>query len=467
MTLRQNSISLPNVSISSKSSFSPNDNTISTEQPTPSICNGFKLNLADECPHPTVASSYAPHPINALPDPAVPGTVSPSTYLQWHATSTATSLTDSVNPPHLRALPSHQCYISLSRSHSASDIRSVAVQPSSQDLFSIATEARYQQQRRNSYHGVTTDFPSPSLNPELVSAAPSQSSADSVTSSGWVYRRAEESQGVRYAIPTSDLPPITAGDQGASPVVQYPPTSSNPFSDITTDVWATPSGSISTPSHTAQEYSVNERSSENVRDDREHAQRMADSCKEDAKGVLILSGVLSAIVTAFLIEGYKMLPPADLGDGPPAASIVWVNIMWLMSLVLSITSTLFATLALQWARRLTQLHRILNTDTSRDRTHIPLFACCGTLRYNVHRAVSMIVVFLHLSVFLFLVGLVVFFFTINKLVAIVVSMVVGLFGMIYFTITILACVDRDCPYHTPMSGAWWPNESKVGGSWDY
>jgi hypothetical protein len=34
-------------------------------------------------------------------------------------------------------------------------------------------------------------------------------------------------------------------------------------------------------------------------------------------------------------------------------------------------------------------------------------------------------------------------------------MVVGLFGMIYLIMTILACVDRDCPYHTPMSGAWW------------
>jgi hypothetical protein len=169
--------------------------------------------------------------------------------------------------------------------------------------------------------------------------------------------------------------------------------------------------------------------------------------------------VLSAIVAAFLIESYKMLPLSDFGDGsspPPAASIVWVNIMWLMSLVLNITSTLFATLALQWARRFAQLHQILNTSTSRDRTHIRLFACCGTLRYDVHRAVSIIVAFLHLSVFLFLVGLVVFFFTINKPVAIVVSMVVGLFGMIYFTITILACVDRFSPYRTPMSGTWWP-----------
>ncbi|KAI0287472.1 hypothetical protein BC826DRAFT_972162 [Russula brevipes] len=186
---------------------------------------------------------------------------------------------------------------------------------------------------------------------------------------------------------------------------------------------------------------------------------MADSLREDAKGVLILSGVSSAIAAAFLIESYKMLPHSDLGDGPPPASIVWVDIMRLMSPVPSITSTgtLFATLALQWARRFTQLRRILNTNTSRDRAHIRSFACCGTLRYNVHRApcgFDDCSVPLRLSV-LFLVGSVVFFFTINKLVAIVLSMIVGLVVVVYFTITILACVDRDCPYHTPMSGAWW------------
>jgi hypothetical protein len=215
MTLRQHSISLPNLGISSSS---PNDNNISTEQPTPSLCNGFKLNLADERPHPTVASPYASHPTNALPDLAVPRTVSPSTYLHSHTTSTATPLSDSmtVSPSHphfkshmfgdglpsqQRALPSQQCCIALSRSHSAPDIQSVAAQPSSHYLFSNATEAWYRQPRRISCHSVTTDLPS--LNSELVLVAPSHSSAGSATSSTWVYRRAEESPGVWSTIPTS------------------------------------------------------------------------------------------------------------------------------------------------------------------------------------------------------------------------------------------------------------------------
>ena len=74
--------------------------------------------------------------------------------------------------------------------------------------------------------------------------------------------------------------------------MHYPPTFSNPFSDTNPDVWATPSGFVSTPPHTAREYSVSETSTENVQYAREHVQRIADSWKEDANGVLILVSLL-------------------------------------------------------------------------------------------------------------------------------------------------------------------------------
>jgi len=110
---------------------------------------------------------------------------------------------------------------------------------------------------------------------------------------------------------------------------------------------------------------------------------------------------------------------------PPAASIVCVNIMWLMSLVLSIASALFATLNQQWVQKHNQLAQI-----------------------------SMTVILLHLSVFLFLAGIVIFLFTVYKTVAIAVSITVGLFVIVYLTLTILACVDRNFPYRTPLSSVW-------------
>jgi hypothetical protein len=65
------------------------------------------------------------------------------------------------------------------------------------------------------------------------------------------------------------------------------------------------------------------------------------------------------------------------------------------------------------------------------------------------------VTLLHLSLFLFLTGLVIFFFAVYKTVAIAVSIAVGLFVVLYLTLTILACVDHNFPYSTPLSGVRW------------
>ena len=48
---------------------------------------------------------------------------------------------------------------------------------------------------------------------------------------------------------------------------------------------------------------------------------------------------------------------------PPAASLVCVNVMWLMSLVLSIASALFAALRQQWAPKCNRLPQVAMTVT--------------------------------------------------------------------------------------------------------
>jgi hypothetical protein len=91
-------------------------------------------------------------------------------------------------PSQHRALPSQQRCTPLSRAHSVPD-------------NSNATEAQYQQQQQNSPHGVTTELPP--LNSELVSAAPSTSSADSAAISSRVHYPAEEFLGLQSTIRTS------------------------------------------------------------------------------------------------------------------------------------------------------------------------------------------------------------------------------------------------------------------------
>ncbi|KAH9962834.1 hypothetical protein BC827DRAFT_175353 [Russula dissimulans] len=193
--------------------------------------------------------------------------------------------------------------------------------------------------------------------------------------------------------------------------------------------------------------------SANVSEAREKTKQLIDGWKEDAKGVLLFSGLFSAIVAAFLMESYKKLcegfgGPGGPGTGtqsqappPPATSIIVVNIAWLLSLVLNIVSALCATLTLQWARRYTRL-----PNTSSDHVPVRPRHMIRSMRYGI----AMTVTLLQPSVFLFLMGLVMFFFTINKTVAIVVAITVGVFGGVCLALTSLACLDRNRRrYRTP------------------
>jgi Family of unknown function (DUF6535) len=121
--------------------------------------------------------------------------------------------------------------------------------------------------------------------------------------------------------------------------------------------------------------------------------------------------------------------------------------------VLSIVSALLATLMPEWARRYIQLPQMPSVQTQRARVRSYLYL--GTLDYGMYRAVKMASTLLHLSVFLFLVGLVIFIFSFHQTVAVILSIAVGLFGLAYVVLTILPCFRLNCPYRTPMSSICW------------
>jgi len=237
---------------------------------------------------------------------------------------------------------------------------------------------------------------------------------------------------------------------------------------------------------------------EYMKEAKEYDNRDAEAWKDDSDGILVFvrptlpvllfitmttwkTGLFSATVGAFIIEFYKKLSP-DSGDQTvdllcqisqqlpnfttgtctppqagqsfsPGAAIIWVNCMWMMSLILSLTSALFATLVQQWARRYVQMPQIPSEPNHRARVRSFLFF--GTRRYKMRIAIETAPTLLHFSVFLFFAGLVIHFFSINKAVAIVISVSVGIFVAAYFVLTILPCIEHNCPYRTPMSNIWW------------
>ncbi|KAI0265486.1 hypothetical protein BGY98DRAFT_551911 [Russula aff. rugulosa BPL654] len=185
-----------------------------------------------------------------------------------------------------------------------------------------------------------------------------------------------------------------------------------------------PAGSIKIPATTRARGDSVSVKAENVSEARETRRHVQDSWIDaQLETVLKFNGVFIPTVTLFIIESYKWLSP-DIGpqisqipSPRPAASIVILNVLWLVSLELNITSTLFATstLMLQWTRRYTQVPK-----SPRDHMHSRsyLFLCT-------------------LSVFLFLAGLVMFFFIIHKIVGIVVLIVliaVGIFEAVYLVL---------------------------------
>ncbi|KAI0310115.1 hypothetical protein OF83DRAFT_1071062, partial [Amylostereum chailletii] len=163
---------------------------------------------------------------------------------------------------------------------------------------------------------------------------------------------------------------------------------------------------------------------------------MTDGLKGDADGVLIFTGLFVATVAAFIIEGYKTLNRdsgddtvslligisgqiASLSNGTRAlsaspgsfqvpASAVKINTLWFISLGLSLFVALAATLMQQWSRR--YLRAVCRRGPPHKCGPVHIHLNHGMKRFRIEEAVGVIIGLLHLSVFLFIAGLVEFLF---------------------------------------------------------
>ena len=196
------------------------------------------------------------------------------------------------------------------------------------------------------------------------------------------------------------------------------------------------------------------------------------------------TGLFSATVAAFLIESYKQLQPsssdtvilllsqisqqlAALSSGSPisipsglpgqnfrpSTSAIRVNILWFISLVLSLMCALLATLMQQWVRRYLQTTQRWYAPYKRAR--IRTFFAEGIERFGLPAAVEALPALLHVSVFLFFAGLVDFLININHTVAfsLLSAVVVGMSA--YFLFTILPLIYSNSPYQTPLTNLLW------------
>ncbi|KAI0312355.1 hypothetical protein OF83DRAFT_1286945 [Amylostereum chailletii] len=219
-----------------------------------------------------------------------------------------------------------------------------------------------------------------------------------------------------------------------------------------------------------------------------HDKALIETWKEDMEGIIIFAGLYSASLTAFLVESYQNLesdpaaqtvtlmqqsilllsqisrqlngtqsnlqfPVPDIALPGPAASDVRINIYWFMSLVFSLTAALFATIVQQWVRD--YMHVFQRYNHSLKRARIRQFLYEGANFWRMSVIVDAIPALIHISLFLFFVGLCEFLFGLNDSVAIWTTTVISLSAALYIWTMFAPILDAQSPYQSPASGVFW------------
>ncbi|KAI0295596.1 hypothetical protein B0F90DRAFT_1144206 [Multifurca ochricompacta] len=219
-----------------------------------------------------------------------------------------------------------------------------------------------------------------------------------------------------------------------------------------------------------------------IKEGEKYDETLVEKWKGDMDGILIFTGLFSATVSAFIIDGYKYLsrnsndttvqlltqitqqlsasatgsvppPPFTLPPFNYPSSMLKVNILWFLSLGLSVSCALAATLIQQWARNYLLTTRLPSSPQRRARVRTYLFQ--GLHKFRLDSIVNTVPILLHASVFLFFTGLVEFLFQITNTVAYIFLSFVIVCAIVYIGLTLLPLFYRDCPYRTPMSGPLW------------
>ena len=124
-----------------------------------------------------------------------------------------------------------------------------------------------------------------------------------------------------------------------------------------------------------------------------------------------------------------------------------------MSLVISLTCALLATFLQQWARR--YIKHTQSRYSPHKRARIRSFFAEGVKKFLLPLAVETLPVLLHISLFLFFTGLVVFLCNVNMTIFKLVLSWVGVCTALYGCITLMPIFHHDSPYHTPLSLPAW------------
>ncbi|KAK0471184.1 hypothetical protein EDD18DRAFT_1119681, partial [Armillaria luteobubalina] len=208
---------------------------------------------------------------------------------------------------------------------------------------------------------------------------------------------------------------------------------------------------------------------------------MIEGWRDGLDVLLVFAGLFSAVVTTFVAQTSQSLQ-VDYGqvtatlllelidvqraaangsvvnDVPrsvltpfsnfrPSTSDSLVNGLWFTSLSFSLSTALFAVLTKQW------IHQYMSvpSGTPRDRCRVRQFRYMGLQQWGVGFIIGLLPALMNASLFVFLVGLVVFLVPLQASIAFIVGSITSVSFAAYFITNLLPIICPSCPYKTPLS----------------
>jgi hypothetical protein len=140
-------------------------------------------------------------------------------------------------------------------------------------------------------------------------------------------------------------------------------------------------------------------------------------------------------------------PPVEIAPFVVTSSARWVNGLWFVSLALSLSAALLAMTAKEWLDAFTTSHKRAPHDFALDRqARFDAFQW-----WRAPHIMDVLPTLLHVSLVLFSLGLVVYLWLLDKVIAIVLAAIIGATALLYLSTIALATLYNDCPFVTRIS----------------
>jgi hypothetical protein len=152
-------------------------------------------------------------------------------------------------------------------------------------------------------------------------------------------------------------------------------------------------------------------------------------------------------------------PPPPYPDFSPKSSDVRVNAFWFMSLVFSLSAALLATLIQQWVRDYMHVFQRYSNPLKSARLRQYLYE--GAEGWYMPVVAESVPGFVHVSLFLFFVGLGDLLFAINTTVGVTTTAPIAICGLLYVLSMFAPVIEPQSPFQNPFSGLIWYLKQKV------